>query len=38
MGRSCKTVRNTITLADGEQRNEDITACKNASGWEPAEV
>lgn len=34
-GGNCKTVRNTIVLADGSSKQEDVTACKNANGeWE----
>lgn len=33
----CKTVRNTIILADGSRKQEDVTACRNADGgWEAA--
>lgn len=34
----CKTVRNTIVLADGSRKQEDVTACRNADGgWEAVE-
>lgn len=37
-GGNCRTVRNTITLDDGSQQQEDVTACKNANGeWEMVE-
>lgn len=34
----CQTVRNTIVLANGSEKQEDVTACKGANGqWEVAE-
>lgn len=37
-GGDCKTVRNTLVLADGTRKQEDVTACKNTDGeWEPLE-
>lgn len=38
VGRECQTVRNTIVLADGSEKQEDVTACKGTNGqWEVAE-
>lgn len=35
---NCKTVRNTVVLADGARKQENVTACKNAEGeWEAME-
>ncbi|MGG5812386.1 hypothetical protein [Falsiroseomonas sp. CW058] len=31
---NCREVRQTITLADGTPREETITACRGANGWE----
>jgi len=33
-GRTCKTIRQTITLKDGSTHEEDVTACKGPNGWE----
>lgn len=31
----CRTIRNTVTLADGSEKQDEVTACRNASGrWE----
>jgi surface antigen len=32
--KTCKTITQTVTLKDGTTRNEDVTACKGANGWE----
>lgn len=32
--RTCKTVKQTITLKDGSTFDEDVTACKGPNGWE----
>lgn len=32
--RVCKTVRQTVTLADKSTHEEDITACQGPNGWE----
>jgi surface antigen len=33
-GGNCREVRQTITLEDGSPREETITACRGANGWE----
>lgn len=32
-GQTCRTVRQTVTLADGTTREEDVTACQGPNGW-----
>ncbi len=34
VNRTCRTVRQTVTLADGTVQEEEITACKGPNGWE----
>jgi surface antigen len=31
---TCRTVQQTITLADGSTHAEDVTACQTANGWQ----
>jgi surface antigen len=31
---TCRTVQQTITLADGSTHEEDVTACQTANGWQ----
>jgi surface antigen len=31
---TCRTVQQTITLADGSTHQEDVTACQTANGWQ----
>jgi surface antigen len=33
---TCRTVRQTVTLADGSTHEEDVTACQSPKGWEIA--
>jgi len=33
---TCRTVQQTITLADGSTHEEDVTACQTANGWQVA--
>jgi surface antigen len=33
-GRTCRTVRQTVTLTDGSTREEEVTACQGPNGWE----
>jgi uncharacterized protein YgiM (DUF1202 family) len=30
----CRTVNQTIILADGSEKTEDVTACRGPNGWE----
>ena len=32
--RTCRTVRQVVTLADGTEKEEKITACQGPNGWE----
>jgi len=36
VNRTCRTVQQTITLQDGTEKVENITACQGPNGWEPA--
>lgn len=37
-GANCRTIRNSITLADGTEKQEDVTACEGPDGeWEVQE-
>ena len=32
--RTCRTVKQTITLADGSEHEEEVRACQGPNGWE----
>jgi uncharacterized protein YgiM (DUF1202 family) len=32
--RTCRTVKQTVTLADKSTREEEVTACQGPNGWE----
>ena len=34
VSRTCRTVRQTVTLEDGTTQEEEITACQGPNGWE----
>lgn len=35
--RTCRTIKQVITLSDGTTKEEQITACKGPNGWETIE-